>query len=199
MTETVLLDLGGVVLGIDFRRVFAHWAEQAGVDEQHFHENWAVDDAYRSHETGAIDFAQYCDNLQIMFGVKLTQNQWRDGWNAIWTEPFASVVSLLPDVAGRYRLFGFTNTNDTHALSWRSSYPEALSAFEHIFVSSEIGYRKPDHAAFAHVCAEMGQTPGEVLFFDDSAENIRGATDCGLQARHVAGEQAVYEALLELL
>ena len=45
----------------------------------------------------------------------------------------------------------------------------------------------------------MGQAPGEVLFFDDSAENIRGATDCGLQTRHVAGEQAVYEALLELL
>ena len=156
MTRAVLLDLGNVVLGVDFRLVFDRWAEHGGTDTRHFHERWVLDDAYRAHETGAIEFAEYCDNLRRRFELSLSDAQWRDGWNEIWTDPFATVVDLLPAVAERYALYAFTNTNDTHAECWRSRYPNALAHFQHIFVSSEMGLRKPDTEAFEHVCSAIG-------------------------------------------
>lgn len=199
MTKAVLLDLGNVVLGIDFRRVFARWAELAGVDERRFYDNWAVDDAYKAHEVGEITFTEYCENLGLMFELELTEVQWQEGWNSLWTEPFHSVIELLPAVASRFELYGFTNTNNTHAAFWRPAFSRELSHFEHIFVSSEIGFRKPDESAFAHVCAQIEHAPEDVLFLDDAAENVSGARESGLAVRHVTSEQAVRDALQSLL
>lgn len=199
MTKAVLLDLGNVVLGVDFRRVFSAWAEAANVSEQVFYDRWQIDDAYADHETGKIDFDQYADRLAERFKVNLSREQWRDGWNSLWTEPFHSVIELLPAIASRYDLYAFTNTNDTHAECWRALYGSALRPFEHIFVSSEIGVRKPHVDAFHYVCRAAGSEAGHTLFLDDTLENVKGALDAGLQAHHVASENDVASHLQRLL
>ena len=117
----------------------------------------------------------------------------------MWTAPFQGVVELLPDLAERYRLHGFTNTNAAHAASWRPLFQMELQPFETIFVSSEIGLRKPDAPAFAYVCREMQAEPEETIFLDDSLENVHGARASGLDARHVATEAEVVATLSKLL
>ncbi len=199
MTTTVLLDLGNVVLGIDFHNVFNRWSELADVPVTHFHERWTLDEPYKAHEIGALSFAGYCANLRRMFELELSDAEWRDGWNELWTQPFDTVVALLPELAARYRLCAFSNTNDTHADCWRNRYVSELTAFEHVFVSSEIGLRKPDAAAFAHVCEAMQAQPASVLFVDDTKENVDGAQRSGLRTRHVTSEQHVREILEALL
>ena len=199
MTRAVLLDLGNVVLGIDFHRVFASWAADAGVDKSRFYDNWQLDDAYKAHEVGAISFEEYCDHLSELFATSLTTGQWRTGWNSLWTSPFTSVIQLLPAVKEQYSLYAFTNTNQTHAACWRSMYVDELATFEHIFVSSQIGARKPNPGSFAKVCTDMDCHPNDVIFLDDSKENVDGANEAGLDARHVAGEQAVFAVLQTLL
>lgn len=199
MKQAVLLDLGNVVLGIDFRRVFRAWAASAGVDEQIFYDGWALDEAYKDHEIGDIDFAAYTEALSTRFGVDLPIADWQHGWNDLWTEPFHSVIELLPAVAAQYHLCGFTNTNDTHAECWRTNFGHTLTSFTEIYVSSEIGLRKPDEAAFSYVCDRMSTAPADVIFLDDSLENITGAASAGLDARHVASEEAVAETLRSLL
>ena len=89
-TQVLLLDLGGVVLGIDFRRVFAFWAEAAEVDKAVFYDHWQLDDVYKAHETGDLDFADYTTHLSKTLGVSMSDAQWREGWNALWTVPMAT-------------------------------------------------------------------------------------------------------------
>ena len=199
MTETVLLDLGNVVLGIDFRRVFRAWASSAEVPESIFYDGWALDQAYKDHEIGKIDFHAYTQALSDRFGVNLPIDAWQSGWNDIWTEPFHSVIDLLPEVAERYNLYAFTNTNDTHAAHWRDLFGHSLDSFDDIFVSSEIGLRKPDQQAFDYVCQCMSTPSAQVVFLDDSLENITGAQTAGLDARHVDSEAAVVRTLRGLL
>ena len=199
MTQAVLLDLGNVVLGIDFRRVFSAWAAAAGVPEQIFYDRWALDQAYKDHELGKIDFAAYAEALSQRFGVELPLSDWQHGWNDLWTEPFHSVVELLPAVSERYALYAFTNTNDTHTARWRSLFEDTLTSFSEIYVSSEIGLRKPDSEAFDYVCARMSTEPEDVLFIDDTLENVHGAQSAGLQARHVSSEAEVARQLQQLL
>jgi putative hydrolase of the HAD superfamily len=62
-------------------------------------------------------------------------------------------------------------------------------------VSSEIGHRKPERAAFDHVASAIGATPGNILFFDDGAENVTGARDAGMQAVHVTSTNSVRDVL----
>ncbi|MEM7099317.1 MAG: HAD family phosphatase [Pseudomonadota bacterium] len=199
MATAVLLDLGNVVLGVDFRRVFSAWARAADVDEDRFYEHWSLDDAYKAHERGELHFADYAEHLGTVFDVTLDEQDWLAGWNDIWTEPFADVINLLPDVAARYPLYCFTNTNDAHTQYWRANYPGALAHFKHIFVSSEIGARKPDVTAFQQVCEQMQQVPSDVLFLDDTQENVQGALEAGLNAICTPDQQAVVRELERLL
>ncbi len=199
MKKVVLLDLGNVVLGIDFRRVFASWAKSAQIDEQIFHDRWRLDSFYKQHEVGEINFAEYAASLSDLFQVTLTEAQWRKGWNDLWTSPFAQVVELLPRIANAYELFAFTNTNQTHAEHFTSHYPEALENFSHIFFSSKIGHRKPDPTAYEFVCREMKRPPQQVVFLDDTLENIAGALHVGMDARHVDSEANVAQQLRTLL
>ncbi len=197
--KAVLLDLGNVILGVDFHRVFTHWANAANLNPDHFHQRWAIDTAYEEHECGRISFDTYTQALAERFEVILSPEQWLAGWNNIWTQPYTQAIELLPQVAEKYPLFCFTNTNQAHTQYWRRHYPGAIGHFEHVFVSSEIGHRKPVPAAFHYVCNQIGWAPDDVVFLDDTRENVAGARQAGLQAHHVPTEADVVARLRQLL
>ena len=60
-----------------------------------------------------------------------------------------------------------------------------LGHFREIYLSSTIGLRKPEAAAYDHVVKAIGVPASRIVFFDDSAENIAGARARGLNAVHV--------------
>ena len=65
-------------------------------------------------------------------------------------------------------------------------------------MSSELGLRKPDCAAFEGVANAMGIALSAILFFDDTLENVEGARAAGLQAVHVTMPSDVKCALVEI-
>ena len=195
----ILLDLGNVVTGVDFRRVFTHWSDSSGVPEQRFYDRWQLDEAYEQHEIGALTFEEYAAHLSQVFEAQMHVDQWRDGWNDLWTGPFQSVVSMLPALADKYPLYAFTNTNDTHVECWSKLYSAELAPFKTIFISSEIGVRKPAPSAYLHVCELMDTEPDSVLFIDDTLVNVEGALEAGLDARHAKNEAEVAAILSPLL
>ena len=197
--RAVLLDLGGVVIDIDVRPLFAHWARAAGVTPEHVMSRWGADAEYRRHETGHLDFAGYTKHLQQRLGIDMHADDWLSGWNSIFIGPFPSVAALLPQLAARFDLCLYSNTNDAHHAEWAKRFPETLAPFRRRYVSSAIGRRKPDVESFRWVAADMGYAPGEILFVDDTLENIEGATAAGLRAVHARGDAAVGKLLADLL
>lgn len=195
MTRALLLDLGNVVLEVDFRRTFRAWAASAQVDVSHFHERWSLDGAYEAHERGHIDFETYVAALERRLGVSMPLAHWKAGWNDLFVGPFDRVQERLRTLAGRVPLYAFTNTNATHEREWRARYPEALTHFEEIFVSSTIGLRKPDEEAYQWVADAIGLTPGEILFLDDNRDNVEGARAAGLNVEWIRSEADVVEVL----
>ena len=193
----ILFDLGNVVLELDFRRTFRHWADSAGVDEAIFYERFSEDGAYRAHEQGALDFDGYVAALTETLGVSMSHDQWHAGWNDVFVGPYPGVQAKLRELSGRLPLFAFTNTNPTHEAEWRARYSQALGHFEEIYVSSTIGLRKPDQQAFEWVATAMQLAPAEILFLDDNPENIAGAQRSGLTTARTLGEDEVLAALAE--
>jgi putative hydrolase of the HAD superfamily len=53
--------------------------------------------------------------------------------------------------------------------------------FQQVFLSHEIGKRKPHPETFLWTCNQMGFAPKDVLFIDDSPQHIEGAQAAGLQ------------------
>ncbi|MEE8245159.1 MAG: HAD-IA family hydrolase [Pseudomonadales bacterium] len=197
--SALLLDLGNVVVDIDFRRVFASWSESAGVDVVRFYDRWQLDEAYKQHEIGATDFTTYCKHLSELFDVELSDDAWLTGWNALFLSPFPDVMACLTVICAQLPTYCFSNTNAAHHALWSGRYETALSVFERVFVSNEIGLRKPDVAAFEHVASEMAHPPGQILFIDDTLENVEGARTAGMQAAHVTSSAQVVRTLEDLV
>lgn len=177
--KALLLGLGNVVLDVDFRRTFRALEKSASVNEQVFHERWQADEHYERHERGEINFREYAAQLAGRFGVRMSVDAWRSGCNDAFVGYLPAVMPLLEQLVPRMPMYCSTNTNATHEAVWRRGYPE-LGVFHHIFVSSRIGRRKPDVAAYHYVADRMREAPENIWFLDDNKQNVEGAIRAGL-------------------
>ncbi len=195
MIDAILFDLGNVVMEIDFRRTFKRWAEASGHAEDHFHAHWSEDEAYRAHEVGALSFSDYAASLSDRLGVTMSETHWREGWNDLFVGAYEGVQARLEGLQGRIGLYAFTNTNATHEQEWRTRFDHEMRHFETIYVSSTIGMRKPDEAAFHWVAGDMQLDPARILFLDDNPANVAGAQRAGMQTALIRSEADVLDAL----
>jgi putative hydrolase of the HAD superfamily len=105
------------------------------------------------------------------------------------------IASLLARAAKRLPLYAFSNTNSAHVEHFSQTYAGVLGHFQEMYLSSAIGLRKPDAAAYDHVVKAIGAPASRIVFFDDLAENIEGARARGLTAVHVTSPEVVAVAL----
>jgi putative hydrolase of the HAD superfamily len=198
VADALLFDLGRVVLDIDFDKALACWAGHAGCEPGHLVGRFARDEIYHRHETGKISDAEYFAALRSSLGIELSDAQFLEGWNAIFAGEIPGIAPLLKHAAKRLPLYAFSNTNGAHVEHFSQKYAGVLGHFREIFLSSRIGLRKPDAAAYDHVVKAIGAPAERVVFFDDLAENIEGARARGLTAVHVTSLDDVAEALAAL-
>jgi glucose-1-phosphatase len=196
--DVLLFDIGRVVLDIDFNKVMTSWAGHAGCAPADLASRFVVDDSFKHHEVGRIDDAAFFQNLRRSLGIDITDDQFLEGWNAIFAGEMPGIAQLLANAAQRMPLYAFSNTNPAHVAHFSRVYSDVLGHFSEIFLSSTIGLRKPEAEAYDHVVKAIGVPASRILFFDDSAANIEGARSRGLAAVHVTSTDDVAKALSAL-
>jgi putative hydrolase of the HAD superfamily len=196
--DALLFDLGRVVLDIDFSRALTCWAGHAGCEPAHLVGRFTQNEAYKRHERGAISDAEFFTALRDSLGIDVSDAQFLEGWNAIFAGEMPEIAGLLARAARRLPLYALSNTNRAHEAHFSLAFAEVLGHFRKMFLSSTIGLRKPDAAAYDHVVKEIGVPAGRIVFFDDVMENIEGARARGLQAVHVTSTRDVADALAAL-
>ena len=193
--EALLFDLGGVVMGLDWDRAFQRWGRASHVPPEALATLYAFDEPYERHERGEIGELDYYAALRRTLAIDIDDDEFRAGWGAIFTEPVHETVALLEKLKDRVPLYAFSNSNAAHQAVWRRKFRGALANFRRVFVSSEMGLRKPERASFEFIAREIAVAPGRILFFDDTLANVEGALRAGLQAVHVRGPDDVRDAV----
>ena len=196
--DALLFDLGRVVVDIDFNLAFAKWAEYARCDQAVIAQRFLHDEAYRRHERGEIGADQYFAALRSALGVEISNAQLLEGWNAIFVGEMPGISLLLEEVAHRFPLYIFSNSNREHELYWSKRFTAVLRHFREIYVSSTIGLRKPEAEAYHYVVKAIGTSAERIVFFDDTLENVDAARACGLQAFQVKSAAEVADAVANL-
>ncbi len=193
--DALLFDLGGVVIDIDFDRAFRIWEPYSTLTFAEIKSHYLMDRAYQRHERGEISGSTYFDYLRKHLDLDASDVEIEVGWNAIFVGEIEQTVKQIRQIKQQIPCFAFSNSNSTHQAKWMIDYADLVGLFERIFVSSDMGLRKPEKAAFDAISEAIEIPHSAVLFFDDMLENVEGARNAGLQGVHVRSPADVNEAL----
>ena len=198
LPKAIVFDLGGVIIDVDFDRVFEAWASMSGVSAAGLKTHFAADADYQRHERGEIDAAAFFEIQRKRFGIDLTDEQFLQGWNAIFGPKIEGIDELIKRARKLAPCYVFSNTNTAHQVFWEGVLADTLPLFDKVYVSNQLRLRKPEAAAFQAVCKDIGAAPGQVLFFDDTQENLDAAESLGITAIKVNGPNDVDKTLAAL-
>ena len=181
--EAVVFDLGRVLIDLDWGRAFKRAARWTGLSARETERRWRADRALPCFETGRMTARQYHAHIQGVMGARIPYPQFRRLWCSIFTREIRKAAKLVRYLQrrGRARVAVLSNTNVVHARFLRRWWP-LLGELRHVFLSHEIGFRKPDPAAYRYVLRRLGLPPQKVVFVDDQRENVAVARKLGMCA-----------------
>ena len=135
--------------------------------------------AWPRFERGEIDEAEFLRTF-FLDGRDFDHEQFKAGVLATW-EWLPGMAELLDTLAERgVPQHGLSN----YPVWWRDMDAKlGLSQrMDRIFVSCDLGVRKPHAGAYVAVLDELGLEAQNVLFVDDRADNVSAAQALGMQA-----------------
>src|SRR6187402_1573736 len=82
--------------------------------------------AYQAHQRNEIGSPEYFESLR-QEGLVMTDEQFADGWAAVFGEQIAPTVALVKRLAPRVPQYLFSNTNLAHHEYFAARYADALA------------------------------------------------------------------------
>lgn len=183
-SPALIFDFGNVIAFFDYTRIGAILGRGLGLNGQEFLDR-ARDAGFtpllQAYESGTLTSEAFAKEVCGLMGLDLPHSEFASAWEDIFwlNEPVAALVSELN--ARGYRLVLGSNTNEMHAKFYTRAFADALSPFDALVLSHEVGHIKP-RSEFYLACAKAaGADPGDCVFIDDMPENVEGAIAAGLR------------------
>lgn len=200
----VWTDFGGV-LTPPVSSSFAAFCQKFGLDQADVFQamgkvakHYGVSDPLELLDRPLIPESEWIDalNKNMTGNIPLTTlaDVWFDGreTNEAWVQTLLDVRSYGVRVG---MLSNMVPAWDDH---WREMIdPDAL--FEHIVLSFEEGFRKPEPGLFAAAARKAGVRANRCVLVDDIEANCAGAINEGWQAVHFVNAMAAKDQLMDIL
>ena len=195
--EIVIFDLGGVLLNIDYKATSMEMKKLGFLDFDEHYTQLAQNNLFDQLETGKISEQAFINELKAHVYSQVTPNQIVHAWNKMIGKFPNKKINLLESLNGK-RIVMLSNTNVIHwkkvLLEWKNVRQVQIETyFEKIFLSHEIGLRKPHKETFLFVCQNLNVSPEKVLFIDDSPQHIKGANEAGLNTFYYEDETSFFQ------
>ncbi len=179
----LIFDFGNVFAFFDYTRACESLGARMGLTGAGFLEHVrqrGFMPLLQSYERGAIGSAAFSRSFSELAQLEIPHDEFAVAWSDIFwlNEPVAALVRSLKDRG--YTLVLGSNTNDLHASHFRRQFAEALTAFDHLILSYEVGHSKPATEFYLACANAAGAAAGDCVFIDDMPENVKGANDAGM-------------------
>jgi putative hydrolase of the HAD superfamily len=192
--RSLIFDLGGVILALDFQRAYRRMSELCGIPPQDLPTHIGATGLVPRFECGQIATEDFIQQLSGAFHGKITHAQFIDIWGSIFEPATLIPESLIVSLKRNYRLLLLSNTNALHFAMIEQRYP-MLRHFDAQVLSFRIGASKPDPKIYEAAIAAAQCEPSQCFFIDDSLPYVEGARAAGIDAEQFTS----YDALLESL
>ncbi|WP_342322855.1 glucose-1-phosphatase [Kosakonia sp. BYX6] len=187
-----IFDLGNVIVDIDFNRVLGAWSDFSRVPLATLKQSFNMGEPFHQHERGEISDEEFAKALCEEMDLPLSYEQFSTGWQAVFVALRPEVIDIMQKLREQgHRVVVLSNTNRLHTTYWPEQYPEVHVAADNIYLSQEMGMRKPESRIYQQVIALEGFSVGDTVFFDDNADNIAGAEQLGITAILVTSKATI--------
>ncbi|MEC8273957.1 MAG: HAD family phosphatase [Bacteroidota bacterium] len=186
--KNILFDLGGVLYHIDYELTIKAF-KKLGIKnfQEHFSQQ-QQNNLFDRLETGEISDEDFIKEMKALL-PHCTREEIINAWNALLIGIPQENIQLLKDLSKQYRLFLLSNTNAIHInqinkLLYKNYNLKSLDPlFDKIYLSHQIGMRKPNNETFEWVLRDAGIIAQKTLFIEDSIQHIESANKLGIQTR----------------
>ena len=194
--KSVIFDLGGVIYAVDYHKTI-NGIKALGID--HFEEVYAKagqSDLFNDFEEGKISRAIFVERIKNLSIKNMTSSQIVNAWNGMLLGFMPDAIACLKRLSSSYRLFLLSNTNEIHIQEIENRvgtefFSDFCSLFENVYLSHELGLRKPHPEVFKYILNQQGLKANETFFIDDSIQHVEGAIKAGLYAHHLKDDQRI--------
>lgn len=158
-------------------------------------------------DAGTWNYQQYFARLRDELKVELEdanvaeflQADW-ESWSHADSEMVSWLSVLREIVAQEQNLeLALLSNIPTELLSRLRQTHSWIEKFPRAYFSCELGLAKPDSAIYQAVATDLGVDFSDILFFDDTYENIVAAQNLGMQTYHFTGITKAQQAVAEFL
>ena len=157
------------------------------------------------YQLGYVTSAEFCQQIASKCAANVfarcdagptTPHDIEEAWNSIClgvADRKLQALRKLRKMEGVASVSLLSNTNELHweccCQNWFNANGNKLEDFfDKIFLSQELHLQKPDPEIFKTAIRELGASPAETIFLDDSPVNTAAAAACGLQTLTVTAD-----------
>ncbi len=186
--EAIIFDLGGVIINIDYDATTRAFQNLGDIDFPTRYTQASQNGLFDEIETGQISAEAFVNELVRILPENIIRESIVDAWNAMIMNVPSEKVSMLMGLKKQYKIFLLSNTNSIHMErvyeEWdKVSEMKMSELFDKVYLSHEIGMRKPNGEIFEYVVSDQNLNKETTLFIDDSQQHIEGAKSVGLKAK----------------
>lgn len=187
-----IFDLGNVIVDIDFNRVLGAWSDLTRIPLATLKQHFTMGEAFHQHERGELSDEDFAAAMCHEMNMPLSYEQFAHGWQAVFVALRPEVITIMHKLRAQgHRVVVLSNTNRLHTTFWPDEYPEVRAAADRIYLSQEMGLRKPEAQIYLRVLEEEGFSAADTVFFDDNVGNIAGANRLGITSILVTGKETI--------
>jgi putative hydrolase of the HAD superfamily len=190
--KTILCDIGGVLLDVDFDRALDRLSRKTGVSGQELRDMIFLSDFKEKHDLGTISSDEFYG--QVMPGKDVSFAEFREIWSEIFTEN-REMVDFILSCADSYRLYIASNTDAVHFDYFYNKYPW-FSVFRGFGLSFRLNRLKPSPEFYVKLCHEFNIDYRDAIFVDDLSENVDAANQLGIKS-HLFVNAAGFQRFLQ--
>ena len=181
MTKTVMLDLGNVIVPVDFSRCHAALEALCPYPVREIPARIRSTGLVQLFETGQVSPESFVEQVCRILDLELSYAEFWELWSTIFLPETLIPESLLMGIRSRHRLLLLSNTNRIHFAMAREKYP-VLDHFDGYVLSYEVGEMKPSPQIYQEAIRCAGCRPEECFFTDDIASNVEAARREGIDS-----------------
>ena len=202
--DAVILDLGGVILNIDYNLTVQAFKQLGFTNFEAQYSKLQQSGLFDLLETGQVSEEEFVSSIQESI-LHATHQEIIDAWNALLLDFPKGRINTVRRIAEAFPTYLLSNTNSIHykafnrTLKKQTDVEDIKDLFDKAYLSHEIKLRKPNKEAFQIILDEHNLDPKRTLFVDDSPQHIEGALKIGIKAYHMKDDDSLEALFAPLL